>query len=109
MALKFFASEDSSIWLISVCANGSWANKAIIDVIVIKEITPNRHTVVNIVSTFELYSLKRVVIRAMMAYPKTYVAYVGQQLSGSSYISHVSKMGRYAAKVTAKYVITLII
>ena len=79
-----------------------------IDVIIIKKITPKRHTVVNIVSTFEVCNLKRVALKQIMEYTQTYVAYMGQQPSGSSYISHVSKMGRYAAKDTAKLVIALI-
>jgi len=78
-----------------------------IDVIIIKKITPKRHTVVNIVSTFEDYILRRVTHMQMMEYTKVYIAYIGQQLSESWYMSHVSKMGRYAAKATAKLVIAL--
>ena len=78
------------------------------DVIIIKKITPKRHTVVDIVSTFEVCNLKRVAVRPIIEYTQTYMAYLGQQSSGSSYILHVSKTGRYAAKDTAKLVIALI-
>ena len=44
------------------------------DVIISKKITPKRHTVVNIVSSFEDYNLKRVAVNPMIEYTEMYVA-----------------------------------